>query len=495
MKSYFAVLAFPFLLISCANDEIVTPPDQVPIAFSTQRQNVTRASNLQDNGHYNFGVWARKIADEATTQTVMENYLVGFGGNKVGYEHSNGTTWADNAGNTSDHRSPWFYEGLGKSQYTYSGSDGYYKAEQSRYMSAKDYQYLRYWDLAYTHTNFFCYTPYRSEGVTCTLNDDGSAVMTFTGTTVKDHYDNPINSSYNGEGTDPSLTEFMYAGVQATNSSLSDIIVPFKHMGAQVFIRFYEEIPGYKVELLDLSADGGTMKEGTSSDQKFGIQATPSKKSGDTYTKDVYYTTSGATISFSTSAVASFTGSTSGASSTQQNLMFAVPGASGITYPTINVPTDFMANLANFDGLSSTVHKTIPEKVTTGGQTYSWSPTVYYPVAQPATQKTGFTFHVTYRIIAEDNKEVITVHNATVFVPSDYTTWTANTRYIYTFRITRNSSGSTSPSKEIDPTDPSVDTESALYPIVFDGCTVDDYTESSHESTIGMPEGSTSNND
>lgn len=164
--------------------------------------------------------------------------------------------------------------------------------------------------------------------------------------------------------------------------------------------------------------------------------------------------------------------------------MFAIPEADA-TYPTINVPATIKANLTDFEGLETTIHKTMPEKVATGAdQTYSWSPTVYYPVAQPAEQKTGFTFHVTYRIIAEDNKEVITVHNATVFVKADYTTWADNTRYIYTFLITRNSSGSTSPSDQIDPTDPTPGPINTVYPIVFDDCTIEDYVSVDSEHQI-----------
>lgn len=490
MRRFFAIAASAALLASCTSDEIVNvekaPDTQVPIAFGTLRQNVTRASNsLQDNFHYNFGVWASKTATGSMAQTVMDNYLVGYGGDNVGYEHSGGTTWAGTAGTTDDHTSPWFYEGLGKSQYSYSGTDGYYTASQTDYMSGNDSQYLRYWDLAFTNTNFFCYTPYRASGVTCALGVDGSAVMTFEGTTVRDHYDNAINSTYSGLGSDPSLTEYMYAGVKATNASLADITVPFKHMGAQVFIRFYEDVPGYKVELLDLSADDGAMTTDSSADQKKGVQATPSEMSAaTTFTKGSYYTTSGATISFDADAKASFAASTTGATITQENLMFAIPAADA-TYPTINVPASIKANLTDFEGLETTIHKTMPEKVATGAdQTYSWSPTVYYPVAQPADQKTGFTFHVTYRIIAEDNKEVITVHNATVFVKADYTTWADNTRYIYTFLITRNSSGSTSPSDQIDPTDPTPGPINTVYPIVFDDCTIEDYVSVDSEHQI-----------
>ena len=494
MKRLFYLSIAALLFTGCSSDEIIDNGGkdnrQVPITMSANKSNITRASNLESILHYNFGVWAQKVKT-GSNQTVMENYLVGYGGTNVGYNPTNSNTHAAVPGTTADHKSPWFYEGLGKSEYSHTADDGFYKSSQTAYMSANDNQYLRYWDLAYTNTYFYCYAPYKKEGVTINMNNDGSATMTFEGTAIRDGYDNPLNSDY--ASFDRSLSEFMYAGVKATNSNLSDITVPFHHMGAQLFIRFYEDVPGYKVEILDLDEDNGNV--GTySGDIIKGIQATPAltPTTGTTYNVGSYYTASGATVSFDTEANGNpdFDYSNSSTAQVQTNLMFKVPSNSE-TYANSNVPTGFAYNLTAYNGLSSTIHQTIKEKVSTGTQEYSWSPTIYYPVAQPSTQETGFTFHVTYRIIAEDNQEVITVHNATVFVPaatSDATPvsiarWETNKRYIYTFKITRNATGTTNPNTEIDPTNPTPDREKSLYPIVFDGCTVEDYTEqdSDHE--------------
>ena len=113
-------------------------------------------------------------------------------------------------------------------------------------------------------------------------------------------------------------------------------------------------------------------------------------------------------------------------------------------------------------------------------------------MAQPTTSETGFNFHVSYRIISDDNKEVTTVHNATVFVPATSTTtstsyiaaWQPATRYIYTFKITKNSTGTTNPFDNIDPTDPTPSTTKSLYPIVFDEVTIEDYSESKSDHDI-----------
>ena len=486
MKNLSKLSLAALILASCSSDEIVETGGndyrQVPMSFNVSQKNMTRAEqNLQNIGHYNFGVWAQKVKSDAN-QTVMENYLVGFGGTNVGYKPSNATTTYDpNAGTKDDHKSPWFYEGLGKSEYDYTGDDGFYKKDQTAYMSANDNQYLRYWDLAYTNTYFYCYAPYKKEGVTIDMNNDGSATMTFAGTAIRDGYDNPLNSNY--ISFDRSLSEFMYAGVKATNSDLKDITVPFKHMGAQLFIRFYEEVPGYKVEILDLDGDEGNV--GTySGDIIKGIQATPAltPTTGTNYRLGSYYTASGATVTFDTGAngVPVFEYSNSSTEYVQTNLMFKVPSNSE-TYATTNVPTEFAANLESYHG-----HNVIPGD----NSSYSWSPTIYYPVAQPTTQETGFTFHVTFRIISEDNKEVITVHNATVFVPAVDTSsntiarWESNKRYIYTFKITRDATGTTDPDEDIDPTDPTPGDEKSLHPIVFDGCAVEDWDEKKTDHDI-----------
>lgn len=505
MKKYFILAASLAFLASCTSDEIVDnggkQEQQVPITLAANRKNVTRAgdpTSLESNLHYNFGVWAQKIKSGSDAQKIMENYLVGYSNNtNTGYKVGTlTTTYATAAGSTSDHTSPWFYEGLGTAEYTYDGTEGFYKSDQAAYMSAHTNQYLRYWDLAYTNTNFYCYLPYQKTGVTTVMAAGGTATMTFTGTTIRDGYDNTPNTAY--AGIDRSLSEFMVGGVQATNSALSDIIIPFKHMGAQLFIRFYEDVPGYKVEIVNLSDDSGSMKSGSSTDQGKGIQATPSVKTAgtpDTYTLGSYYTTSGATVAFSTTAVPAVTPVTTGATTKQDNLMFFAPSTTAADYSTAQVPSGFGANLTTVDittatQYSASTHYVIPEYAGSGTQsTFAWSPTIYYPVAQPqstATEytKTGFNFHVTFRIIADDTKEVTTVHNAEVFVPETYTTWASNTRYIYTFKITRDASGTTNPGTTIDPADPTPHAEKSLYPIVFDGCTVENYTESNSEHNI-----------
>jgi len=531
-KVYLLAIATAAVLVGCSSNDVVNDipgskmTREVPIGFSVQKQNITRAtSNLENVKHYNFGVWAWKVNPVSGTTgladaEVMNNYLVGWSnGTDKGYDKTGATTWAATPGTVApatsaekDHYSPWFYEGLGSSEY--SGTSPYYTTSDADYMSKNANQYLRYWDLAYANTNFYCYAPY-NKNVTF---DKATNIMTFPATgAIRDGYDEYLNSGYNAHSR--TLGEFMYAGVQATNSSLSDVTVPFKHMGAQLFIRFYEDIPGYRVEIIDLGAHNGTMATGTPStsgveitaDMAKGIQAAPSLTP--THTIGTYYTTSGATINYSSSMTEPvYTPSWTSSTSVSTPLMFKIPTAGLSTAG--NAPDNLSAFTPVDDGNPSTTDPTynvIPEKVTTGVQTYSYSPTIYYPVAQPTTSTTGFTFHVSYRLIAKDNGEVITVHNATVHVPvtgtvvsnnetdpvtpsddthvasgSNYyiTAWQPNVKYTYTFKITKNSTGTTNPTTTIDPTDPTPSSIKSLYPIVFDAATIDDYSVNYSEYTV-----------
>ena len=460
MKKSMILAAAAIVLASCSSDELIdsrktTEGGETPIAFSVEKKNITRATNLEELGHYNFGVWAYKKTPG--TQNVMTNYLVGYSdGASKGYDKAGATTWKGDAGTDVDHLSPWFYENLGTAEYTYDGTDGFYKKSQSDYMSANANQYLRYWDLAYAATEFYAYAPYRSSGVTF---DELARTITVANTVQVAGYD------------DASLQEFLYAGVEASNADLKDVKLNFKHLGAQVSLRFYEGIRGYKVEIIDV----------TPSDN--GIQATPAKKDDTAtpvYTKDNYYTDCGAIIDFadninSPKATVDFTGATT----TDANLVFQIPGTGdGISVYTVPGTTNS--------------YNVIPEDILNPtSQSYAVSPTIYFPVAQPKDSETGFTFHVSYKLIAEDNGEEITVNDARVYVPanvvvgSDTTfiaAWQPNTKYTYTFKITENSTGTTDPgSTVIDVDDPVVPANPTVYPIVFDGATITDYTPNEKE--------------
>ena len=455
MKKVIIFAAIAMTMVGCSSDELVnssTENTEAPIAFSVEKQNITRAEqSLESTKHYNFGVWAYKVKGD-NNQLVMGNYLVGYSdGNGLGYANDGATTWATAAGTLVDHKSPWFYEKLGTEEYENTvASKGYVKTE-SDFMSANKNQYLRYWDLAFDNTYFYAYAPYRSAGVTFDYTTKKITVDQAAQTAA---YDNPT------------LHELMYAGATAKNADLKDVTLKFKHLGAQVNLRFYEDVRGYKVQIIDV----------VSEKDNSGIQATPAtvKESGTpvtkTYTKADYYTSCGATIDFSTINTPTAAVNHTGATTTKNNLNFVIPRKDN--------------HLTDFKSKRDVDYSIIPEKVATGStQTFAESPTVYYPVAQPENSEVGFTFHVSYKLIAEDNGEEITVKDARVYVPAyvmngtnkEYiAAWQPNTKYTYTFKITENSTGSTDPTNpNID--EPDVPATPTVYPIVFDGATIEEY--------------------
>lgn len=434
MKKAIIFAAVAMTMVGCSSDELVsnsTENNEAPIAFSVEKKNITRGTSstrttLESTGHYNFGVWAYKYKTEDATlgSKVMENFLVGYSnGTNAGYDNASASTYATEAGTTSDHKSPWFYEGLGSS---YSTSKTGFIAKSE---SVNEHQYLHYWDLAYNNTKFYAYTPYNKD----VKFSESEKKMTVPDGILKADYSGPTAS-----------TEFLYAGATAKNADKQDVTLKFYHLGAQVKLRFYEDIEGYDVKIIDVTS--------TTS----GIQATPAKPDGTSYTKSEYYTVCGAEIDYSTvgDPKATATYGTAATSKSNANLLFYIPAG------------------------------TVPEKVTSGDQSYAESPTTYYPVPQPTTSTTGFTFHVSYTLTAKDNGETITVHDARVFVPAKdasdnfVAAWQPNTIYYYTFKITKNTTGTTSDTTNPDITTPDVPSDPALYPIVFDGATIEDYENS-----------------
>lgn len=392
MKKTVFLAAAAVALASCSSDELVnnSAVNEAPIAFNVGQKNITRGdavtpSKLEDAGYYDFGVWAYKTKTGAF-DLVMDNYQVGC----AGY-----SSFTKDGANKGD----WFYEGLNS-------------------------QILRYWDLSYTNTNFYAYAPYNSD-------------VTFSETEKKI----TVPASVNKAGTEHDV---IYAGTKMTNSDLAKVPLQFKHLGAKVNINFYEDIPGYKVELLEVTNDGD-------------IQATPAKHEGKTYSAGKYFTESEATIAYDEDMVPTATVDVTGEGNSDDNLVFKLPNGS----------------------------KEVPGVVATGvDQNYLESPTTYYAVAQPTTSTTGFTFHVSFKLTAEDNNEVIIVRDARVFVPANdgngkyIAAWQPNTKYIYTFKITKDTTGTTAETTP-DVNDPTVPDTPALYPIIFDNITIVDYENTS----------------
>ena len=431
----FLFLAAASMLLSACADETLVDKQVVqrsddteqipsPMLFSVGQQNNTRATLLQDAGHYNFGVFGYK--DNDASNPVFLNYLVGYYDEALAYGTPSGSTFGDPSGNTQG-VSYWMYEGMGAEEYTgnYAGLP-----LTDAFRSNLPHQYMRYWDKESASTSFYAYAPYMHGELTATF-DNASKLLTLPAGTMHDGYE------------DRSLYEFLYATTTVQNANYgNDVYLPFRRLNCKVNIRFYEEIPGYTAQILDLGNDFA------------GVHATPAIRTGSegyySYTDGQYYQSAGATVSFAS----------------------ATPSVSQLT-PVAHLKGETLHFVAPTDSIIGTTAEDSTPSVTT-----------YYGI--PKQEPTGgFTFHVSYRLTS-DMGEQITVRNATAFVPADKCNWKPNTAYTYIFKITRETNGSTDPDDEpgIDPSDPDVNPDAALYPIVFDSCTVEEWTQaedSEHE--------------
>lgn len=432
------------------------PGTHAEIGFSVAQKNMTKAS-LQDAEHYNFGVFAYKSTDQVNW--VMDNYLVGYYDDAKAYQKT-GSTVEDKPG-VVDGQSYWMYEGMGKKEYggTYAGG-----TLTRFYQSNKDNQYLKYWDLSAPTTSFYAYAPYvgTDDANKCVTYVDGVAQQATEDDTYTLNFpDGTIVAGMN----DASKHEYMYAATKVAKADYGhDVSLNFKRLVAKVNIKFWEDVPGYKVRIIDLIPAGANGNSVT----PYGVAATPSindNSSGNYgYKTGTYYASNGVKIKFNsenlTAQTSQYTGKT-----INTPLNFAVPTASVIG-------EDRYAAVASLD-----TYYAVPKGA--GADQFVSGSTTDADLA-----KTGFTFHVSYELTADDSGEHIIVKDATVHVPNNYCNWEMNKHYTYIFKITKGSNGTTGESNP-DPTDPEVPTVQSLYPIIFDNCTVTDWEESETEWEIG----------
>lgn len=426
------------------------------IGFQMRTGNTSRATTgLQSAGHYNFGVFGYKKNDKVNP--IMGNYLVGYLDAK-GYQPRTGSTVGDQPG-VADGTSYWMYEKMGYGQFngTYAGET---VNPNTPYASNNEGQYLRYWDKSADHTCFYAYAPYVNTGAT------GKTVTYVDGTPKGSSHDTYVLTIPNGTiehgFDDPSTYEFMYASAKVLVGDYGhDVSLKFNRLNAKVNIKFWEDIEGYSVRLIDLTAD-------------YGVAATPSIKDGTSnkygYKLGKIYTKNGVKIKFNADAefqsLKQYAGET-----TSAPLDFKTPTASLIGENRVMATPSPSTYYAIPKGSGANV-------LADGELNYSASGSA------PATElaQTGLTFHVSYELISTTG-EKITVTDATVHVPKDYCNWEANKHYTYIFRITKNSNGSTGTTTP-KPEDPEVPTVNALYPIVFDNCVVEDWTTEDSEWNI-----------
>ena len=451
-------------LTACTNDIDLGPnKEQVEtlsnaIGFQMAKKNMTTTKGteaLNVAGHYNFGVWGYKNTD--TDHAIMANYLVGYYDATKGYGTQTGTTFGDGS-NSLDGKSYWMYESMGKDEYhgKYAG-----EAITDAYKSNIEKQYLRYWDLSSARTTFYAYAPYvhSSDPVTFSNSTSGDATkktMSFPNGSIVMGKDKPADQ------------EFMYAVKKVENHNYKeDVKLVFHRMGARIQIKFWEDIPGYTVTMKNLSTNSvtspSTLTEGIYAKPAIGT-TTPNR-----YTEGKYLTKTGADIVFNNDE----------ATATEPYATVTFKGVTNFSDKclTFDIPRVQLGETRTDAKFSETKYYMIPRGA-------NFDPAIG---ADDNLKKTGFIFHVSYELTSTTG-ETITVTDAKVFVPADQCNWESNKSYTYVFKITKNSNGTTD-KKDPDPdNDLTVDTDNALYPIVFDGCTVVDYEnapDSDHVITDG----------
>ena len=447
MKKLFILAAAALMFTACSKDSEVVPSgeknDNTAIGFQVLNKNMSRATAMESAGHYNFGVFAYKKVDAPAVPTIMENYLVGFHGTNVGYQMTASQTTLD--------KSLWAYEKLGYDDYTYAGTEGFYTASQAFYMSNVDHQFLRYWDYSTDWTNFYGYAPYINGAKTVTFDNDNH-IMTFADGTIADGVD------------DPSKFEYLYVAKNVGKGNYgTEVPLEFKHLNSKIRITFWEDIAGYKVKMINLIESPVTI----------GVSAAPAKQESPNYIYGDLAKTAGATFKFD--------------------------GSTFTDYPTIkysnySMTTKYVGKSDKLDAafknneylsfLVPTADELATNKTdaTKNPETnLNYSKTVYYGI--PKNDNCGLTFHVSFVLTNEATLETITVKNARVYVPGTNCEWEAGKQYTYVFKITKDATGTTdNPNPgDINPGDPNPGTK-ALYPIIFDGITIEDWVKPATES-------------
>lgn len=447
-KSIFLAVA-AVAMTACSNDVDLGMKDankqtaDNAIGFQVLNKNMSRA-NLEDAKHYNFGVWAYKNTDQS--HDIMANYLVGYFGTNKGYKYDSNkqTTHGSTTGNYTDALSLWSYEGLGTSQYVNTTNNNYYRSDATDkfYLSNLDYQYLRYWDKTSANTEFCAYAPYINSAtpVTFAKTAGNGGTMTFPNGSIVAGYD------------DESKFEYLcaYANVIKDNYG-KDVQLKFEHMNSKIRILFYEDVAGYEVRMLDLKGTAGV-----------GVLAVPTEKtttgSVDTYTySNDLAKTANATVKFTNTPSITFNLPTTTTS-------YKLNGSNEIDGSSINNKAlVFKAPTATALQATKELAKADPT---------SWSETVYYGI--PHNTSCGLTFRVSFELKSTSG-EIIKVYDAGVHVDAANCVWVAGKSYTYIFKITKNTNGTTDSGKN----DPKVDPkpgDKALFPIVFDGITISDWT-------------------
>ena len=522
-KILFLSILSGLVLTGCTNDDLlggdnVKGGNKDAIGFQFQQKNMTRGElqKLQ-NSHYEFGVFADNGG------TVMDNYLVAYAESDL-YKslYSGATTYGDPSSQV-DGLSYWFYESLGKTAGTYV---------HTAYNTPDNDQDLKYWDKSKEMYKFWAYAPYTNSAAASAVNNpvrmlltNASTIQQLTFFNLSTFYTNPVathqivsadtraaiasGADYNAEMIN--YNEALYDYTEYTNSQYgTDVPFDFKHINAKINLKFYNDIKGYDLEIIDAVPEGTLPGTGVAPTAAKGIQLSPATtlqswtRANEAQPKKLptYFEKTRVDVS----AIPAATGQTAGtitvgtgatkATVVNKNLVFnKIEGNIGTTKASATPSNTTLYVLPNVK--ANVTAPTVAEYITPEAfegeewmeEIHSGKYTKWNTDDKKSTHvadSTGYTLHVSYVMHPKDGSADITMYDARVFIPASACQWVAGKAYTYIFKITKNSNGTTNP-KEVDPatpaepwvdvTDPRVREEAGLQPIVFDGIQVYDYDD------------------
>ena len=444
MKKQFLFAATALtVLASCTseNDFSEAPPQQiveeqpdVPIVFSSTRDNTTRAditgaeaATLLGN---KFVVMGYKGNETKTVGSIVfNNYVVKYTENTAYTTESNSRNW----------------EYAGKGRIKHAIDNGITS------------QTIKYWDYSKPQYDFIAWSAGKKtaiyEGTPAAGQVLVSAITPATlGTTA-----------YTMTGKAADLSQCYIADlvtVKKTQYGDDPVTFKFRQLGTKVRIGIYETVPGYSVKKVQFYSAAASNDASADAAKLFTTTA------NDIYTEGTY------TISFPT------VDDVSSADNNQAHISFVGSGTQATTI--------------NWGGMNYTIaeegEKT-PGKVFLGRTSSTLSYAAgdtddnYYVTYLPNEKGTNLNLRVNYTLESIDGSgEEIEVKGATAQVPLVYTQWKPGFAYTYIFKISDKTNGYTGVYDPTQPDNTTVNSDPAgLYPITFDAVAVNsednDYTQ------------------
>ena len=414
MKStYLFVAAAALLTASCADDSSLGGGNDLAqskaIAFDMQTPAMLKATETGGTAAGKLGnefiVWGEKNEADGTTTTatnlVFENYRVNY--------------TASSAYSTTSNTKDWEYVGI--TPYTTDKVSPAITTSQT----------IKYWDYKaskYTFTAVSAKQSDISEGKVkitktqtgTTVYDKGYSIELTDGASAGDIYIADRNVINQGTGKDRT----------AENAYGGNVTLKFRNFQTKVRFGLYEVIPGYKVQITNVTFGGAANTTNFGVDGKFIKVANGTK-----YTVSYENGQNGTTENKATVKVES--------TSTSDN--------------SLKVGTNvFSKDL----GTTSTA------------PTYDIDGGTYTAILPNPDNETNMKLTVSYKLISEDTGEEILIENKTAEVPAAYCKWKPNYAYTYLFKITDNAAD--------------------LYPITFDAVVETDENGNAQETITTVDE-------